>query len=167
MSNSYKTSNLGPRVSHTTTKAFTAGPGHYLVPSWMTFEADGPVKLDGAVTATAAQAFSGNVAVTGSLAVGASGTSIGAIRGSTISVSLGAIAPWDSVSTTATISLMPADAVVLAIQPTSIWSGAYYDITMSTLVSAASTLVISAVNSTLTSVTPAAQNMTVWYIDPS
>lgn len=211
MSNSYKTSNLGPRVSHTTTKAFTAGPGHYLVPSWMTFEVDGPMQTDGALTASAVSVVNGtsvntlvvnstqsnvgtasfgavvvnstlsqtglarfsnissigNVALTGTFALGASGTSYSALRSSTISVSLGAVAPYDSVSTTATISLMPADAVVLALQPTSIWSGAYYDITLSTLVSAASTLVISAVNSTLTSVTPDAQNMTVVYIDPS
>lgn len=44
--NSGRTSNLGPRVSHVTTKAYN-GPGHYLSPSWLTFEIDGPLNSDG------------------------------------------------------------------------------------------------------------------------
>ena len=171
--NSNRTSNLGPRVSHVTTKAYN-GPGHYLVPSWMTFEVDGLTKLetvniDGTITSESDSAlnFSGNVHVTGPFALGASGTSFSALRRSTISVTPGAVAPFDSVSTTATISLMPADAIVIAAQPGSLWSGAYYDLAITARVSAASTLVIGLANSTLTSVTPAAMNWDVVYLDPS
>ena len=188
--NSNRTSNLGPRVSHVTTKAFTAGPGHYLIPSWMTFEADGPVNLDGLVTstsglstsrltvsgaanvsgtfsATGAVANSGNVANTGTWALGTSGTSFTALRKSTISVSPGAVAAFDSVSTTGTITLMPADAIILAAQPTSLWSGAYYDLGITARVSAASTIAIGIHNSTLTSLTPPDMNWDIVYIDPS
>lgn len=159
--NSNRTSNHGPRVSHVTTKAFTAGPGHYLMPSWLTLEVDGPTLLDGRVAAA------GNVALTGTFALGASGTSYSALRSSTISVSPGAVAAHDSISTTATIQLMPADATVLAAQPASIWSGAYFDIQYMAQVSAASTLRLSFANSTLTSVTPDNMNWTVVYVDPS
>lgn len=48
--NSNRTSNLGPRVSHTTTKAYN-GPGHYLLPSWMTTEFDSANNfMDGTMT---------------------------------------------------------------------------------------------------------------------
>ena len=165
--NSNRTSNLGPRVSHVTTKAFTAGPGHYLIPSWMTFEVDGPAQFDGAVTQSGAAALSGNVALTGTFALGASGTSFSALRKSTISVNPGAVAAFDSANTTATISLMPADAIILAAQPGSLWSGAYYDLAITARVSAASTIAIGIANSTLTSITPTAMNWDVVYIDPS
>ena len=210
--NSNRTSNLGPRVSHVTTKAFTAGPGHYLIPSWMTLEVDGPTTFDGAITAvsglslvgglsagtvvvnstqsnvgtasfgavvvnstlsqTGLARFSdmssiGNVALTGTFALGASGTSFTAIRMSTFSVSPGAVAANDSISTTATISLMPADSIVLGIQPASIWSGAYFDVNYVAKVSAASTLQLGFANSAITSVTPDAMNWTVVYADPS
>ena len=181
--NSYRTSNLGPRVSHATTKAFTEGPGHYLIPSWMTFETDGPANLDGLVKAssglsasrltvtgaanvTGAFTASGNANITGSFAVG-SGVSLALIQRSIISVTPGAIAPFDSVSTTATIQTMPADALILGVQQASIWSGAYYDISVNANVSAASTLLIGLVNSTLTSVTPDAMNWTITWADPS
>ena len=160
MSNSYKTSNLGPRVSHLTTKAFTAGPGHYLVPSWMTFESDGPAKFDGKFDAT------GNVNVTGSFAVG-SGVSLALIQRSIISVNPGAVAAQDSVTTTATVQTMPADALILGVQQASIWSGSYYDLAVNVNVSAASTLLIGLANSTITSVTPAAMNWTITWADPS
>ena len=188
--NSNRTSNLGPRVSHVTTKAFTAGPGHYLFPSWMTVEVDGPFNADGLVTstsglstsrltvsgaanvsgtfsATGAVANSGNVANTGTWALGASGTSYTALRSSTVSINPGAVAAQDSASTTATITLMPADAIILAAQPASIWSGAYFDLAITAKVSAASTLQVALANSTITSVTPDAMNWTVVYIDPS
>ena len=164
--NSNRTSNHGPRVSHRTTQSYN-GPGHYLVPSWMTFEVDGPAQFDGAVTQSGAAALSGNVAFTGTFALGASGTSFSALRKSTISVNPGAVAPFDSISTTATISLMPADAIILAAQPGSLWSGAYYDLSITPRVSAASTLVLGIVNSTLTSITPTAMNWDVIYLDPS
>ena len=188
--NSNRTSNQGPRVSHVTTKAFTSGPGHYLFPSWMTVEVDGPFNADGLVTstsglstsrltvsgaanvsgtfsATGAVANSGNVANTGTWALGTSGTSFSAIRASTFSMVAGTVAPQDSATTTATISLMPADAVVIGLQPASQWSGAYYDISYTAHVSAASTLLVAFQNSTITSVAPALINWTLAYIDPS
>ena len=183
--NSNRTSNLGPRVSHVTTKAFTAGPGHYLFPSWMTVEVDGPFNVDGAadfdgdadfasavtmsgrVAMSGAVTPSGNVAFTGTFALGASGTSYSALRSSTVSINPGAVAANDSASTTATITLMPADAIILAAQPASIWSGAYFDLAITAKVSAASTLQVALANSTITSVTPDAMNWTVVYIDPS
>lgn len=149
MSNSYKTSNLGPRVSHLTTKAFTAGPGHYVVPSWMTFETDGPLKVDGNLT------------------VGASGSALASIVVSTVSINPGSVAAFDSASTTATIQAMPADAVILSAQPASIWSGAYFDLAITAHVSAASTLRIGLANSTLTAVAPAAMNWTITWADPA
>lgn len=170
--NSNRTSNLGPRVSHVTTKAYN-GPGHYLVPSWMTLEVDGPANFDGvadfdgATDFSAAVAASGNVALTGTLALGASGTSYSALRSSTISVNPGAVAAHDSISTTATIQLLPADATIIAAQPASIWSGAYFDLAITAHVSAASTVRIGLANSTLTSVTPDAMNWVVTYLDPS
>ena len=187
--NSNRTSNGPPLVSHRTTNS-NAGPGHYLFPSWMTVEVDGPFNADGLVTSTSglstsrltvtgavnvtgtltasgAVAASSNVAVTGTFALGASGTSYTALRSSTISVSPGAVAANDSVSTTATISLMPADAVILAAQPASIWSGAYFDLAITAKVSAASTLQLALTNSAITSVTPDAMNWTIVYIDPS
>ena len=58
--NSNRTSNHGPRVSHVTTKSYS-GPGHYLVPSWMTLESDGLFQSDGTldVTAVSGVKFSG------------------------------------------------------------------------------------------------------------
>ena len=166
--NSNRTSFAGPRVSHRTTKSYN-GPGHYVVPSWMTFEALGPAIFDDGVTYGGEVTFTGqNHHITvGNFALGPSGTSFSALRRSTLSINPGAVAPFDSVSTTATISLMPADAIVIAAQPGSLWSGAYYDLAITARVSAASTLVIGLANSTLTSVTPAAMNWDVVYLDPS
>ena len=158
---SYRTSNQGPKVSHITTSSFSNGPGHYLIPSWMTFEVDGKTQLDGAVGLT------GNVNTTGSFAVGASGASWNLIQKSVISVNPGAVAAADSISTTATIQTMPADALILSAQPASIWSGAYFDLSITPTVSAASTLRIGIANSTHTSVTPDAMNWTIVWADPS
>ena len=164
--NSNRTSNLGPRVSHVTTKSYS-GPGHHLFPSWMTVEVDGTFQTDGAVTQSGAVTQTGNVSNTGTWALGASGTSFSALRKSTISVNPGAVAGHESVSTTATITLMPADAIILAAQPTSLWSGAYYDLGITARVSAVSTIAIGIHNSTLTSLTPPDMNWDVVYIDPS
>ena len=176
--NSNRTSNLGPRVSHVTTKSYS-GPGHHLFPSWMTVEVDGYLDVDGgadfastvtqsgAVNQSGAVTQTGNVSNTGTWALGASGTSFSALRKSTISVNPGAVAGHESVSTTATITLMPADAIILAAQPTSLWSGAYYDLSITARVSAASTIQIGIANSTLTSITPTNMNWDVVYIDPS
>jgi hypothetical protein len=166
MPSSNLTSNLAPKLSHTTTKAQPSGPGHYLVPSWMTLEVDGTAKFDGAVTMTGAVANSGNVNHTGTFAIG-SGVSISLLQRSVISVSPGAVAAHDSVITTATISTMPADALILGVQQASIWSGAYYDLAVNCNVSAVSTLQIGIANSTITSVTPAAMNWTITWMDPA
>lgn len=130
------------------------------VASSATLTNSGPVTNSGAVT------NSGNVNNTGTFAIG-SGVSIALLQRSVISVSPGAIAPFDSVVTTATISTMPADALILGVQQSSLWSGAYYDISVNANVSAASTLQLGLVNSTLTSVTPAAMNWTVTWMDPA
>ena len=164
--NSNRTSFGGPKVSHRTTKAYN-GPGHYVIPSWMTMTVEGNAVFTGDTSMDGAAGFDGNISVLGTLALGASGTSFSAIRRSTISVNPGAVAPWDSISTTATISLMPADAIVIAAQPGSLWSASYYDLAITARVSAASTLVIGLANSTLTSVTPAAMNWDIVYMDPS
>lgn len=144
---SAKTTNFGPWVSFTTTKSH-AGPIHVHIPSTGTFTAEGTVNL------------SGNVAV------GAAGSQFANIVVSTISVSPGAVAAADSIQTTATISTMPADAIILAAQPASIWSAAYYDIAITATVSAASTLRLGLANSTHTSVTPDAMNWKIIWADP-
>ena len=48
--NSYRTSNLGPRVSFTTTKASGSIPGHFYLPSFMTFENAGSGTFGGTST---------------------------------------------------------------------------------------------------------------------
>ena len=182
--NSNRTSNGPPLVSHRTTNARPGDPGHYLFPSWMTVEVDGPFNADGAadfdgdadfssavtmsgrVAMSGAVTPSGNVNVTGTFAVG-SGVSISLLQRSVISVNPGAVAGHESVITTATISTMPADALILGVQQASIWSGSYYDLSVNCNVSAASTLQIGIANSTLTSVTPAAMNWTVTWADPA
>ena len=164
--NSNRTSNGPPLVSHRTTNARPGDPGHYLFPSWMTVEVDGPLKVDGTMTVTGAVANSGNVNHTGTFAIG-SGVSISLLQRSVISVNPGAVAGHESVITTATISTMPADALILGVQQASIWSGSYYDLSVNCNVSAASTLQIGIANSTLTSVTPAAMNWTVTWADPA
>lgn len=158
--NSNRTSNLGPRVSHVTTKAYN-GPGHYLIPSWMSFEVDGPANFDGVLDVASISTLAGGVAV------GTSGSRIASVVVSTISVIPGAVPANDSVSTTATISTMPADAMVLSAQPASIWSGAYFDIKYDANVSAASTLRLSFANSAITSVTPDAMNWKIMWADPA
>ena len=60
--NSGRTSNLGPRVSHVTTKAYN-GPGHYLFPSWMTVEVDGPLNADGTLTSAGVANFTSTVSL--------------------------------------------------------------------------------------------------------
>jgi len=174
--NSYRTSNLGPKVSHTTTRAYGATDGHYLVPSWMTFEVDGPANFDGAadfdstanfdgaVTMTAALTPSGNVNVTGTLAVG-SGTSISLIQKSDVSVSLGAVAGQESVATTGTIQTLTSDAVIIDVAPESIWSGTYYQVNLAARASAASTFQIYASNVSAANITPDAMTMTLTWID--
>jgi len=127
----------------------------------MTFEVDGKAQFDGAVGLT------GNVNTTGTFAVGTSGASWTLIQKSVISVNPGAVAAQDSVSTTATIQTMPADALILSAQPASIWSGAYFDLAITPTVSAASTIRIGLTNSTITGVTPAAMNWTIVWADPS
>lgn len=162
--NSNRTSNLGPKVSHRTTNVYS-GPGHYLFPSWMTVETDGPLNVDGTMTVTGAVANSGNVNHTGTFAIG-SGVSISLLQRSVISVNPGAVAAQDSIITTATIQTLTADALILGVQQASIWSGAYYDLSVNVNVSAASTLQIGIANSTITSVTPAAMNWTITWADP-
>ena len=164
--NSNRTSNGPPLVSHRTTNARPGDPGHYLFPSWMTVEVDGPLNVDGTMTVTGAVANSGNVNHTGTFAIG-SGVSISLLQRSVISVNPGAVAGHESVITTATISTMPADALILGVQQASIWSGSYYDLSVNCNVSAASTLQIGIANSTLTSVTPANMNWTVTWMDPA
>ena len=165
--NSYRTSNLGPRVSHATTKAFTAGPGHYLFPSWMTVEVDGPANFDGTVDFDGLADFSSVVTMSGNVAVGAAGSRIGSIVKSTVSINPGSVGAQDSASTTATIQTMPADALIISAQPASIWSGAYYDLAITATVSAASTLRIGLANSTITAVAPAAMNWDILWVDPA
>ena len=172
--NSNRTSNLGPRVSHVTTKAYS-GPGYYLIPSWMTLEVDGGNAIFGGTATFNGTLIASDISSDGDvrilaggyLALGDSATSYSALRTSTISVNPGAVAAADSISTTATIQLMPADALIVGVQPASIWSGAYFDLAITPVVSAASTLVLGIANSTHTSVTPDAMNWKITYLDPS
>lgn len=140
--NSNRTTNFGPRVSFTTTKA-DSGPVHVYGDSNSTFQWDGPVQF------------------------GANGSQIAGIFTSTFSVDLQSVPANDSVSTTATLTELTADSIVLSVQPASIWSGAYLDLSLGYQVSAASTLVISAVNSTITAVDPDAMNFTAVWLDPA
>lgn len=177
MASSASTSFFGPVVSFRTHKTDNR-PVLVYGDSNSTFSWAGPATIrqatfpsattfSGAVTLSGAVSQTGNVANTGTWALGASGTSLSAIRVSTFSMVAGTVAPHDSATTTATISLMPADAVIISLQPASQWSGTYYDIGWNAQVSAASTLLVSFRNSTITSVAPALINWTVAYIDPS
>lgn len=68
--NSYRTSNLGPKVSHSTTRAYGATDGHFSVPSWMTYTfEDGsivdfadvdPIKFSNITTASPTSTFIGD-----------------------------------------------------------------------------------------------------------
>jgi hypothetical protein len=163
---SVRTTNFGPRVSFTTTLA-DAGPVHVLVPSTGTLEAAGTNTFSGTNTLSGTNTFSGAVTASGGLKIGAGGVNLSTLSSSVISVNLPSIAGSDSGSTTATINTLTADSIVLALQPTSIWSGAYLDLTLGTQVSAASSLVVSAANSAVTAVDPDNQNMTVVWFDPA
>lgn len=138
---STRTTNLGPRVSFTTTLA-DAGPVHVYGDSNSTFQWDGNFLL------------------------GASGSAINGIFVSSISVDFDTVSGNDSQTTSATINTMPADAIVLAVQPESAWSGAYYDIGLSAKPSAASTLLLSARNSAETDIDPDALTFDIVWIDP-
>lgn len=157
---SVRTTNFGPRVSLTTTLA-DAGPQHLFLDSSTTLTASGTNILSGTNT------FSGAITASGGLTIGAGGVNISTLSSSVISVNLPSIAANDSGSTSATINTLTADSIVLALQPTSIWSGSYLDLALTTVVSAASTLVIAAANSTATAVDPDHQNMTVVWFDPA
>lgn len=120
--------------------------------------------VGGVAAFTGAESHSGNMAFTGSAAFGASGFSISGIRKSTVSVALGTVA-FDSVTTSVSIANIEVGDPVIAIVPASTWSGAYRDISLSGLASAQSTVLIGAVNSTLTGINTSAMNMDVFWID--
>ena len=89
---------------------------------------------------------------------GPAGTRMTHLISSLASVNFGAIPANDSISTNITVAGAVAGAAAI-VNPTSLWSGAYNDIALVAVVSAASTIALKGINSTATSVTPDAQNM--------
>jgi hypothetical protein len=148
---SIQTTNLGPLVSLTTTESANTRPLFH-VPSGASMVVAGN------------SAFTGSVGFSGAVSFGANGQSFVQLRKSTVSVALGTVA-FDSVTTSVTIANINVGDPVLAIVPASIWSGAYRDISLSGLASAGSTLLLGAVNSTLTGINTAAMNMDVFWLD--
>ena len=158
MSNSNRTTNFGPLVSLTTTKADTTPP-HLYLDSNTSFTAAGKVTLSGAITA------SGGLNVTSTMTLGANGFSFVGLRKSTISVDFPSVPGNDSVTTTATINALAAADVVAIVRPASIWSGSYYDLNVTAVASAASTLTLIAANSAATAVDPDAMNFDIYWLD--
>jgi hypothetical protein len=113
---------------------------------------------------TGAETHSGAVTYSGTVKLGTAGLAFASVRSSRVSVALGATAA-DSVETTLTIPNIALGDPVLAIVPASIWSGAYNDIGLSCLASAASTAILSARNSTTTTVNTAAMNFDIFWLD--
>ena len=133
------------------------------VDSQSTTTLSGVIDIDGAVNATSVATFSGGFAV-GS---GATVMAMTSLNLSTISVSMGAVAGHESVSTTGTIVGLTTDSIVIAVEPQSAWSGLYYNVDYSSVVSVADTIEVVMRNSALTSVTPDIMNFTFIWVDPA
>lgn len=108
------------------------------------------------------QALRASATTLASVAVGSgpSGTPVTHIISSLKSISFGEVGAFDSVSTTVTLAGVVAGATIV-VNPTSKWSAAYYDISIGAVASAASTVLVSAVNSTATAITPDNMNFRV------
>ena len=145
MAESIQTTNLGPLVSLSTTESANTRPLFH-VPSGASFVVDG------------------NLVFNGVQSLGSSGATFMAVRKSTASVALGTAA-FDSITTSVTIAQIAVGDPVIAVVPASIWSGAYRDISLSAYASAASTVLVGAVNSTNTAVNTAAMNFDFYWID--
>ena len=151
------TTNFGPRVSFTTSSSAVGVPVHVEIPSHGTFTAAGTNLITGAAT------FSGGAQI-GS---GATAMNITSLNKSVISVSMGAVTGHESATTSGTIVGITTDSVVIAMEPQSAWSGAYYDINYSSVISVADTVDIIMTNSAVTDITPANMNFTFIWVDPA
>jgi hypothetical protein len=95
---------------------------------------------------------------------GTSGVAFAQIRKSTVSVAIGGTAA-DSVTTSVTIPNIAEGDPIIAIVPSSIWSGAYNDLDLKARASASSTVILAATNSTTTAVNTDAMNFDFYWID--
>lgn len=161
---SLRTTNLGPRVSLTTTLA-DAGPQHLFLDSNTTFTAAGTNTITGAVTLSGTAAFSGAVTMTSTLTAGGTntfssgigvggGTNVATISTITGDVDLASVPGHDSISSTvAFVGVAVGDAIM--VHPSSEWSGAYYDLNLSAHATAADVITLIASNSAVTAVNAA------------
>jgi hypothetical protein len=149
---STRTTNLGPRVSFTTTLS-DAGPVYVLVPSTGTFEVDGQCLVDGPLSSK------------GTVQLGTNGFSFAGLRSSTASVILGTVVE-DSIVTAVPITGIASGDPILAIQPdVSIWTGAYNDLALHASSNSGGFVNLTAINSTATAFDTDAMNVTFYWLD--
>jgi hypothetical protein len=118
----------------------------------------------GPTSFTSSIAVSGYFSTTSNVRLGSSGVSFLQLRKSTASVAIAATAA-DSVTTDVPISGAAAGDVLIAIEPASIWSGAYFDVGLNGYFRSANTLTLVARNSTTTTVNTAAMNVDFYWLD--